>query len=58
MRRCGQKGFTRVWGVTGESYKIADHDPAFTLNFPKKERDFDPGLTPNNRPIRTPVASN
>lgn len=58
MRRCGQKGFTRVWGVTGETYEIADHDPAFTLNFPKKERDFDPGLTPNNRPIRTPVASN
>ena len=58
MRRCGQKGFTRVWGVTGETYEIADHDPAFTLNFPKKERDFDPGLTPNNRPIRTPAASN
>lgn len=58
MRRCGQKGFTRMWGVTGETYEIADHDPAFTLNFPKKERDFDPGLTPNNRPIRTPMASN
>ena len=58
MRRCGQKGFTRVWGVTGETYEITDHDPAFTLNFPKKERDFDPGLTPNNRPIRTPAASN
>lgn len=58
MRRCGQKGFTRVWGVTGETYEITDHDPAFTLNFPKTERDFDPGLTPNNRPIRTPVASN
>lgn len=58
MRRCGQKGFTRMWGVTGETYEIADHDPAFTLNFPMKERDFDPGLTPNNRPIRTPIASN
>ena len=58
MRRCGQKGFTRTWGVTGEIYEIADHDAAFTLNFPKTERDFDPGLVPNNRPIRTPVASN
>lgn len=54
MRRCGEKGFTREWTVTGDKYVIADHDPSFTLNFPKTERDFDDNLQWNNRPDRNP----
>ncbi len=55
MRRCGQKGFTRKW-LDGD-YVIADKDPAFTLNFPKTERDFDPGLGSNVRPERNAISN-
>jgi len=56
LRRTGQPSISHVWA--GEdpkvTYVLQEHDPAYILNFPKYEREYNPDLVPNPRPIRLP----
>lgn len=50
LRRTGQPVIEHT--LLGETYELKEKDPAYILNFPKEEREFNPGLVPNNRPTR------
>lgn len=52
LRRTGQPALQHNW--LNEVYKLNQKDPAYVLNFPKAELEFNPGLIPNNRPQRNP----
>lgn len=51
MRRTGQQEVIHHW-ASGETYRLAHKDPAYVLNFPLAEREYDRGLIVNSRPDR------
>ncbi len=50
LRRTGQPPLEHTFG--SNKYKLEKKDPAYILNFPKNERDFNQELVPNYRPDR------
>lgn len=52
LRRTGQPALTHTW-MGGEVYKLKEKDPAYVINFPQLEREFNSALN-NARPIRLP----
>ena len=52
LRRIGQPSLQHDW--LGKVYELKQKDPAYILNFPLSEREFNPALVPNNRPEREP----
>ncbi|MFA5714099.1 MAG: RagB/SusD family nutrient uptake outer membrane protein, partial [Bacteroidales bacterium] len=53
LRRYGMPSITHDW--LGEVYVLAEKDPAYILNFPKEELDFNKLLEPNIRPVRSKI---
>lgn len=53
LRRTGQPMLQHE--ILGEVYVLQEKDPAYVLNFPLGEREFDPDLIPNLRPVRNPI---
>lgn len=51
LRRGTQPEITHAWKGR-DSWKLEPSDPAYVLNFPISEREFNPNLIPNARPIR------
>ena len=54
LRRQGQPEIIHSWRGN-DRYKLEKNDPAYILNFPTAERDFDESLIPNDRPLRNPM---
>ena len=52
LRRTGQPALSHTW-MGGEVYKLKEKDPAYVINFPQLEREFNSALN-NARPIRLP----
>jgi hypothetical protein len=52
LRRTGQPALVHHWST--EKYQLQAKDPAYLLNFPLSEREFNPDLEPNERPQRDP----
>ena len=52
LRRTGQPALEHKY--FGNTYRLNVKDPAYVLNFPKKELEFNPNLVPNIRPVRNP----
>ncbi|MEI9944259.1 MAG: RagB/SusD family nutrient uptake outer membrane protein [Chitinophagaceae bacterium] len=52
LRRNGQPKLEHAW--LADTYKLNAKDPAYVLNFPRYELEFNPDLVPNPRPVRTP----
>lgn len=50
LRRSGMPAITHYW--LADKYVLNEKDPAYLLNFPKEELDFNNLLVPNNRPER------
>lgn len=57
LRRSGQPAITHKWHIDGETttFKLKEKDPAYILNFPKAELDYNENLQENSRPIRIGV---
>lgn len=53
LRRTGQPAVEHRW--RNEIYVLEEHDPAYLLNYPVYERDFNPALMGNPRPVRVSV---
>lgn len=51
LRRIGQPEITHEW-KNNLIYKLEEKDPAYVMNFPKYEREFNPELVENPRPVR------
>lgn len=51
LRREEQPELVHQW-KGNEKFRLKKADPAYTLNFPFAERQYNPALTPNARPIR------
>lgn len=52
LRRTGQPMLTHEW--EGDVYVLQQKDPAYIMNFPRQELEFNPDLQPNPRPVRNP----
>lgn len=52
LRRNGQPRLEHVWLT--DTYTLNQDDPAYVLNFPRYELEFNPDLVPNPRPVRNP----
>ncbi|HEY8387831.1 MAG TPA: RagB/SusD family nutrient uptake outer membrane protein, partial [Parasegetibacter sp.] len=52
LRRTGQPRLEHKWNT--ETYVLQEKDPAYILNFPREELEFNPELVPNLRPQRNP----
>ncbi len=52
LRRTGQPAIEHRW--LADVYELKAKDPAYILNFPREEMEFNPGLEPNIRPARSP----
>jgi hypothetical protein len=53
LRRIGQPALQHEW-LAGKKYLLNAKDPAYVLNFPRDEMEFNRSLVPNARPVREP----
>ncbi len=53
LRRTGQPSITHTW--MNDKYVLEDHDPAYILNFPKEELEYNSLLIENERPDRNKI---
>lgn len=53
LRRTGQPALQHDY--LGDVFELKPKDPAYILNFPKQELEFNTSLVPNARPVRTPL---
>ncbi len=54
LRRIGQPAIRHNW-KGGEIYELQEKDPAYLLNFPMEERNYNTALVPNPRPDRVAI---
>lgn len=55
LRRTGQPAIRHEW--LGRTYQLDAGDPAYLLNFPSEELEFNPDLVQNPRPQRPPITN-
>ena len=53
LKRTGQPALEHAY--LGKNYRLNAKDPAYLLNFPKQEFQYNPALIPNFRPVRDPL---